>query len=882
MSSKSILFLIIPLSLSAFTHLWNPVGFPDFFFDEGVYMRRALLVLQGQGPQEATTYYDHPYFGQLFLAGVFYILGYPNSLSPSSDVHSIEMLYIVPRILMGILAVIDTFLIYKISESRYNGNLAFIASILFAVMPMSWFTRRIFLDSILIPFLLTSILFAVNQSGNTNDINKKINKSIYSNNLLRVVLSGTFLGLAIFTKIPVFVTIPSIGFIIFTKNNRSWKILGMWFIPIILIFLIWPSYSLAVGHYNSWWDGIVRQSVRQVHTFFDTVSVIFKIDPVLFVLFAAGLVLAVLRKDLFILLWAFPSLLFLYFIGYSPYRLFIPLIPLFCIAAAYLIVYLAQVIKDKVIQKIIPWVVIMSIGTFGLISTTMLITTNIASPQFEAAAFVSNYLYNEKHNNDGVTTISTPFYSALLTYVYDKNHLFSNNIDYVAIPIQGIKSNNTVLVADDHFKFASNSNEGLMTFYNSTVKIASFRGERENFDDQKYPYTSMSLNPEAYHEIEIRVDKKNKLTNCVQSDSHTIFVRCKSASLTDVFNALNKPKHSSLIIKEPSKVWFLNANLTIENGSKFYVNSTDTAWLKINSTDNFGHKITVRGNLIIDSVKITSWDSGKNDYAKIDSNGTGPRSYIIIKYGTGKATITNSEIAHMGYNHGESFGLTYYSGAGSIIRNSKIHDLYYGYYSSGPDAHNIVIDNNKFYNNTKYGIDPHSGTHDLIISNNTVYDNGKHGIICSTDCYNINIDSNKVFSNMEEGIMLYKNVSNSIIKNNILSNNRDQIAIYDSSTKNKVFNNTIIKGKVGIRVTENSSGNLLNQNYIESSEYGISVLQGASDNIFDSNFINNTKYALYIQDNNTENNVFKSNHLLNNSHSDFTSEQNLFINNTIE
>ena len=76
-----------------------------------------------------------PYFGQIFLAGALAIIGYPDSLNPSSDIKSIETLYMVPRVLIGLLAVVDTFLLYKISERLYNRNIAVIASILFAVMP---------------------------------------------------------------------------------------------------------------------------------------------------------------------------------------------------------------------------------------------------------------------------------------------------------------------------------------------------------------------------------------------------------------------------------------------------------------------------------------------------------------------------------------------------------------------------------------------------------------------------------------------------------------------------------------------------------------------------------------------------------------------------
>ena len=62
------------------------------------------------------------------------IIGYPDSLSPKvGDVHSIEMLYLVPRVIMGLLAVVDTFLIYKIGQVRYNKNIDLLSAGIFAV-----------------------------------------------------------------------------------------------------------------------------------------------------------------------------------------------------------------------------------------------------------------------------------------------------------------------------------------------------------------------------------------------------------------------------------------------------------------------------------------------------------------------------------------------------------------------------------------------------------------------------------------------------------------------------------------------------------------------------------------------------------------------------
>jgi hypothetical protein len=100
----SSVFIAVPLVLSAVMHLWNPVGFPLVDQDEGHYRRRAMQVLEGLGSQESSgTYifaFDHPYFGQLFLASVLKVIGYPDSLQPKvGDVHSIEMLYLVPSFL---------------------------------------------------------------------------------------------------------------------------------------------------------------------------------------------------------------------------------------------------------------------------------------------------------------------------------------------------------------------------------------------------------------------------------------------------------------------------------------------------------------------------------------------------------------------------------------------------------------------------------------------------------------------------------------------------------------------------------------------------------------------------------------------------------------
>ena len=337
------------------------------------------------------------------MAGVFALIDYKHLLNVSSftsygnALHSIETLYMVPRILMGILAVVDTFLIYKISERRYNRNVALIASVLFAVMPLSWLFRRVPLDSILMPFLLSSILLAlyvntkVGGSSNNNINTKNNNNKNNGKNIVLTLLSGVFLGLAIFTKMPALTMIPLVGFLIYKNNysnNGSLKNLGLWFVPVILIPLIWPAYSISTNHFGEWLNGVFWQATGRQGIGIMSIDSIFRMDPVLVVLGLGGVIFAVIiKRDFFLLLWLLPFLIFISLIGWVVYFHWMLVLPVFCIAAAVLIDDLSHRIarrKKKVRQTLLSLSITSAIGIFGLISTIMLITNNYSLSQFEA------------------------------------------------------------------------------------------------------------------------------------------------------------------------------------------------------------------------------------------------------------------------------------------------------------------------------------------------------------------------------------------------------------------------------------------------------------------------------------------------------------------
>jgi hypothetical protein len=101
--SKPAILFVIPLVLFAFTHLWNPIGFPAIHSDEGRYLTKAVNMIKGVSPTNPGNYY-HPFFGQIVLAGMLGIVGYPDLAGPieNGKVQPIENLWLTPRILMGV------------------------------------------------------------------------------------------------------------------------------------------------------------------------------------------------------------------------------------------------------------------------------------------------------------------------------------------------------------------------------------------------------------------------------------------------------------------------------------------------------------------------------------------------------------------------------------------------------------------------------------------------------------------------------------------------------------------------------------------------------------------------------------------------------------
>jgi poly(beta-D-mannuronate) C5 epimerase len=345
---------------------------------------------------------------------------------------------------------------------------------------------------------------------------------------------------------------------------------------------------------------------------------------------------------------------------------------------------------------------------------------------------------------------------------------------------------------------------------------------------------------------------------CIDYDAaeNTIAIDCDHASFGDVIRTIND--QSVLEKLEQDGEYLLKANLRVADGMTFEMTSNEDdnlQYLKIAGANG----IIVHGRILIDGVKITSWDASSNDVVQQDRDGSVGRGYIQFDASEG-SEIINSEFAYLGYNelgrrgfdlHGEGasrFG--YGPSSDMVIRDSKFHHMWRAFYSTG--AYNITIDGNEYHHNLNYAVDPHSGTHDMNITNNWVHHNSI-GIICSLNCSNILVEGNKVEDNIRAGIFFSRNMTDSIARNNQIYNATSGI-IVSESRDNQVYDNTIeaatSEGILLFNPSELDDGgftedNLVYNNTILSSATGINAIR-SYNNILEKNTFSNIASSEYL------------------------------------
>ena len=368
------------------------------------------------------------------------------------------------------------------------------------------------------------------------------------------------------------------------------------------------------------------------------------------------------------------------------------------------------------------------------------------------------------------------------------------------------------------------------------------------------------------------------------STSNTVYVTGEgTCTLTDLAAKGIKPAQLSKV-DAAAKVWLLTANLRLEGGARVDLHGGtdgDVNQLRLRSDPDSGPVagqprkfVFIRaeyGTLDLKSTKVTSW-SGTGP----DTNYADGRAFIHVrslKDSTGEAResrmdIDASEIAYLGYNAAESYGLVWkvsgtptaelFAGVNVLgdVTGSNIHHNYFGAYTYG--AYDMEWVGNQFHHNVSYGLDPHDDSDNLLIKGNRSYDNGNHGIICSQRCDHLVIEDNVVERNTGHGIMIHRSVTDTVVRGNTSNNNTDTGIVVFDSDGNTIEGNTVRGNLRGVRLSVGSSSNTFTGNTIDASKsYGIYFYKGSDapvgddgrprNNTFTGNRITGTTgYALRL------------------------------------
>ena len=314
------------------------------------------------------------------------------------------------------------------------------------------------------------------------------------------------------------------------------------------------------------------------------------------------------------------------------------------------------------------------------------------------------------------------------------------------------------------------------------------------------------------------------------------------------------------LLEVSPKIWLSKATIFLSTGIILKLDKSEVTWLKLESSSSGFAMLRGRNSdIIINGVKVTSWDSTKNDYDRELKDG---RSFIMVKDNS-RMDVYSSEISYLGYPTASDITVSPYGISWKLTRakikntlltgeviNSKFHDNYFGAYTFG--ATGMLWRGNEFYDNIRYGLDPHDDSNGFLVEGNIAYNNGAHGIIFSKRCMYNTIRNNISYNNGSHGIMLHEKSDFNVIENNTVTGNVSGIVLWRSSN-NIVRNNTVKDNRHGVRANMASNKNTVQNNNISGSGlYGIYFYDKANSNLVNNNTFDGNKVGVYVKSDQNE------------------------------
>jgi len=254
------------------------------------------------------------------------------------------------------------------------------------------------------------------------------------------------------------------------------------------------------------------------------------------------------------------------------------------------------------------------------------------------------------------------------------------------------------------------------------------------------------------------------------------------------------------------------------------------------SSNKWGHS----SNNVIANNSIYNAQYGILLYSGYDS--------YISDYGSHDGNDLNVIYGNSVFN--TTYGIYLYLGESNNLSNNSIFDSQYGivvrgYDSSYSSKYNLIEDN-RIFNNSDYGVYLFNYSNSNNILNNSIFNNSDKGIYSIRSDLNT-FSGNFIYNNSHSGVFLSYSVSNNISNNSVYNTIYGVYLEYSNNSiisNNSIFNNT----QDGILIEFDSFSNeILDNEIYNNSRYGVYLYYADLSTVYNNVIRNNTLDGVIVE-----------------------------------
>ena len=381
--------VLIIFSIIIFNSSLGLASFPEYFWDEGVYVDRATSFAKTLQMYQNPNFIDHPPLGWIIPSLFFASIGFPDSITHlqiQSMNFQIILLFLIPRLVAISYVIPIAILVYKLSYRIHNDRkFALISLSIFALIPALWPFRNLLLDPLMILFVLTSLFLIITRKDNEN-------KPITN---YRLVISGILFGCAFLVKFSAIFFLPALIFQVMQDKKRIHHTI-LWIVPFFAILGSWIFVMSNQHNVNQLLSTQLWQASRASSLPYGiALQILLILIPVGLVFGIAGVIQFVKKRNFLAPLSSVPYLGFLFRGGFVGFVHTIPVLPILSIYAGKpLHDIVEKLLHGKLIQKDDkPFNLLLIILLVSSIGVTVWMTSfDAGKAQREAIEYLSNTL----------------------------------------------------------------------------------------------------------------------------------------------------------------------------------------------------------------------------------------------------------------------------------------------------------------------------------------------------------------------------------------------------------------------------------------------------------------------------------------------------------